>query len=483
MSMIKDNISLLELQSINYQLDSALQIRYKNEEIKCKELLRIVPKKRLVFKGEYRNKNVIIKLFIHNSRAKKHWQRECQGADLLKNNNIASPEIIVRDISDAGIYFIIFAYIEGQSLAEYWKVSSQADKEMIIKRMLPVLEQHHHKGLAHQDLHYGNFFLADKKSGIYTLDGEEVKQSNAPLNLSERLDNLALFLAQTFDLSPSYCVECLENYLSLASLEINEQERTNFWKKIKIIQKQRIDQYLKKILRDCTEVIFNHKKRGYSLCRREYHSPAIQKLLEQPEQFFHDENSVYLKQGKTCTVKSVLIDKQRYVIKRYNPKGLAYDLSHIGQTSRAKKLWINAHLLRFMNILTPEPVALLEQQISFGKYYRYFISKQIDAPDSWTLFCENPLSGHEIVADEISSLFNKLGEYNITHGDLKGSNFLIQKNKTWLIDLDGMKQHKTRQSFNKSWHKDKQRFLKNWDKKNCYEPWKNYFNQIMTIDT
>ncbi len=483
MSMIKYNISLLELQSINYQLDSALLIRYQDETIHCNELLRIVPKKRLVFKGVHLNKNVIIKLFIHPSRAKKHWQRECQGTDLLKNKQILSPEAIARGMSDEGVYFIIFAYIEGQSLAEYWKIQSQTDRKKIIKQMLPLLYQHHHQGLAHQDLHYGNFFLADKNSNIYTLDGEEIKESHAPLNISDRLANLALFLAQTFDLSQAFCIECLETYLNLTSLKINEHEKTNFWKKIKIIQQQRINQYLKKILRDCTEVIFEQHKSGYSLCRREYHSQAIQQLLDQPEEFFQDRNSVYLKQGNTCTVKSVLIDKQRYVVKRYNPKGLIYNLSHIGQTSRAKKSWINAHLLRFMNVLTPEPIALIEQKITLGQYYRYFISKQVDAANSWTFFCDNPLIGHENIADELLSLFNKLGEYHITHGDLKGSNFLIQKNQSWLIDLDAMKQHKTHQSYNKNWLKDKQRFLQNWEKKSCYEPWKTYFNQILTADT
>jgi len=481
--MIKEHISLLDLQNINYQLDSSLLLRYQDQTINCYELLRIVPKKRLVLKGKHLNKNVIIKLFIHPSRAKKHWQKECQGTDLLKNKQILSPETIARGLSDEGVYFIIFEYIEGQSLAEYWKAQAQTDREEIIKQMLPLLYQHHQQGLAHQDLHYGNFFLADKNRDIYTLDGEEVKENHAPLNISDRLANLTLFLAQTFDLSKAFCIECLDNYIALASLEINKQERNSFWKKIKITQQQRIDQYLKKILRDCTEVIFKQQKNGYSLCRRECHSQAIQQLLDQPEDFFQDRNSVYLKQGNTCTVKSVLVDNQRYVIKRYNPKGLVYNLSHIGQTSRAKKSWVNAHLLRFMSILTPEPIALIEQQIAMGQYYRYFISKQIDAPNSWTFFCDNPLTGHGIIADELLSIFNKLGEYYITHGDLKGSNFLIQKSQSWLIDLDGMKQHKTRQSYNKNWLKDKQRFLENWEKKSCYEPWKNYFNQIMAIDT
>lgn len=482
MSSNKEYPDLDDLQNITYQAPAPFQIKYKKQWIQCNQLLRVVPKKRLVFVGEYNKKVVIIKLFIHPDRAKKHWLREGEGAELLSNKHILTPDLVVQDSTDEGIYFIIFAYIQGQSLAEFWQQQGQAAREEKIKQMLPIIEQHHHQGLAHQDLHYGNFFLEAKNSKIYTLDGEEVKASSAPLNQSERLDNMALFLAQTFDLSRSYCLECLDDYQALASLEINAQERNNFWQIIKRTQQQRIDQYLKKILRECTEVISVHNTQGYSLCRREYHSPAIQQLLDNPEKFFQHENSRYLKQGNTCTVKSVLIDNEAYVIKRYNPKGLLYEFMHFGQISRARKSWVNAHLLRFMGILTPEPVALIEHKLSMGQYYRYFISRQVTAPDSWTFFCDNSLSHYKIVADNLLSLLENLREYKITHGDLKGNNFLIQENKVWMLDLDAMKQHKTSQQFNEHWCRDKRRFLKNWDKKSCYSSWKDYFNDALSTD-
>ncbi len=466
-----------------------VHIKSKSNVIQCNELLRIVPAKRLVFSGLRINakaeQKVIIKLFVHAKKSKKHWQRECAGAKLLRDNNILTPEIIAQGISDEGIYYLIFPYIEGQNLAQFWQAHSQHERQQKLKELMPVLEKHHSAGLAHQDLHYANFLLADDHS-IYTLDGEEVKALPAPLDKTLRLKNLALFLAQTFDITKSVSCSLLNDYISLASLQLEKQQYEQFWQWIKDYQQQRIDQYLKKMVRECTDVIYETKKRAYTLCRREYHSSAIQELLDQPEQFFQDKNSVYLKQGNTCTVKSVLVDNERYVVKRYNPKGLAYELKHKGQNSRAKKSWLNAHLLCFMGILTPEPVALIEQQPALGKRCSYFICKYQAGQNSWDFFCEENekellIKKKQHVADELIAVLNCLGEYQITHGDLKGSNFLIHQKHVYLLDLDAMTQHKFNWQFNKNWQRDKHRFLKNWDKKACYKPWKAYFSRLIKV--
>lgn len=506
MTDVIENITLEALQKASFTMALPVYVKSKDSVIHCNELLRIVPGKRLVFSGlfftkklnEKAEQKVIIKLFVHSAKAKKHWQRECAGAKLLSDNNILTPQIIAQGLSDKGIYYLVFPYIEGQNLAQFWRKHaqkhSQPKREQKLKELLTVLEKHHSAGLAHQDVHYANFYLADvlttEKDSVYTLDGEEVKASSEPLNKKNRLKNLALFLAQTFDVNQAVSCSLLKEYLSISALPLAKKDCEQFWQWIKDSQQQRITQYLKKMVRECTDIIYdkkeiNHKKQGYSLCRREYHSPDIQQLLDQPEQFFQDENSQYLKQGNTCTVKSVLVANERYVVKRYNPKGIAYELKHKGQISRAKKSWLNAHLLRFMGILTPEPVALIEQQPALGKRCNYFICKFQPGQTSWDYFCEEPIDEtmdrKYAVADSLVAVLKQLNDYRITHGDLKGSNFLIHQEHVYLLDLDAMSQHKFNWQFNKSWQRDKQRFLKNWDKKSCYKLWKAYFSQLIKI--
>lgn len=492
-----NTISLQQLQKVTYECSLPFQLQSSGQIIICHQLIRVVPGKRLVFIGSYNNdqfadEKVIIKLFVHPSRAKKHWLRECDGTKLLNDNEVLTPEQMAQGVSDEGIYFLLFRFIQGQNLALFWKKTFCKEtyckenghfvREQKLREVLCVLEKHHRSGLAHQDLHYANFLLGNDEQ-IYTLDGEEVKSCSAPLKKSLRLNNLALFLAQTFDLSQSSSLSLLKHYIKLSSIPLDTQDEESFWELIRHYHQQRINQYLKKILRECTEVVYEKTQAGYSFCRRDYHH-EIQKLLQQPEHFFQHESSNFLKQGHTCTVKSVWINNKRYVIKRYNPKGIVYELTHMGQISRARKSWINAHLLRFMGILTPEPIALIEQNAHLAKRCRYFISRYTEGQSSWDFFCDKNHSDDDkqVVADKLLSTFKQLCDHKISHGDLKGSNFLIHKNKVWVLDLDALTQYKTNGRFEKSWQRDKQRFLKNWCKKSCYEPWKQYFNQSFETD-
>ena len=482
------------LQKIDYQLTLPLQLIINGQSLQCDKLLRIVPKKRMVFQGKWANETVIIKLFLHPKRAKKHCSREASGAKLLDSKHILSPELVAQGLSDEGIYYLIFRYINGQNLAQFWSKNSQEKRFNILKKLMFVLAQHHRSGLVHQDLHYANFFLADNDS-IYTLDGEEVRViSDSALNKKDRLTNLALFLAQTFDVTENVSYLLLDYYASLSALNISKTDQKQFFLSIKDQQKKRIEHYLKKILRDCTDVSYQKTPQGYTLCRREQHNSDIQQFLEQPDIFFQDKNSRYLKQGNTCTVKSILIANKRYAVKRYNPKGIMYELLHKGQFSRAKKSWLNAHLLGFMGIATPEPIALIEHAPSLGQRCSYFMSAYIEGQSSWDFFCEKavceqdetaPLDStkldntKQVIADKLVATLAKLCDYQITHGDLKGSNFLVSENKLWVLDLDAMTQHNSQQQFMKYWQKDKHRFLQNWYKKDCYLPWQGYFNQAI----
>ncbi len=479
------------LRDRSFTLDSDLQLSVRNQPLLCQRLLRHVPSKRLVFRGEYRNTPVIIKLFVHKKRAKVHWQRELDGAQRLLDKKILTPAIIFAGRTDEGIEVLIFEYIQGESLAQFWNTSSYADKLEKLKACMQVLTQHHKAALAHQDLHYANFYLA-QSGEVYTLDGEEVKSFSRPLNINARLKNLAVFLAQSFDIKPADYPLLLDCYAQLNALDLNDQE-TFFLKLIKHHQNWRIKHYLKKIFRDCTDVVTGKNVTGKSvtqkstdsenrsygfLLRREYDSPQIRALLQNPEHYFNADTSVFLKQGNTCTVKRVNLGNEELVIKRYNPKGAAYELSHKGRMSRARKSWKNAHLLQFMGIATPAPVAVVEHNNTLGKRRSYFITCYQPGEDSWTYFCSerhNEQTKH-CVAQSILNILDKLAQYRITHGDLKGSNFIIHQEQVYLIDLDAMKQHPWQRGFKQQQQKDHKRFLKNWDKKACYQHWKEFFN-------
>ena len=71
-------------------------------------------------------------------------------------------------------------------------------------------------------------------------------------------------------------------------------------------------------------------------------------------------------------------------------------------------------------------------------------------------------------------------EYKISHGDMKASNFLYWNNKIVVLDLDGMRRHRSQRVFKKAIKKDFDRFLKNWKGTEYEQPFENIIDELKT---
>jgi RIO-like serine/threonine protein kinase len=65
-------------------------------------------------------------------------------------------------------------------------------------------------------------------------------------------------------------------------------------------------------------------------------------------------------------------------------------------------------------------------------------------------------------ASKIISLLENLAKLHLTHGDLKMTNILFEKQSPILIDLDGMQEHHSLWRFKLAFHQEIKRFMKNW---------------------
>jgi len=64
---------------------------------------------------------------------------------------------------------------------------------------------------------------------------------------------------------------------------------------------------------------------------------------------------------------------------------------------------------------------------------------------------------------QFKALFATLRDYNIVHGDMKATNFLVSDKGLAVLDLDGMYQELDTGRFAKARARDLQRFAKNWE--------------------
>ncbi|MGB5718030.1 MAG: lipopolysaccharide kinase InaA family protein, partial [Gammaproteobacteria bacterium] len=152
------------------------------------------------------------------------------------------------------------------------------------------------------------------------------------------------------------------------------------------------------------------------------------------------------------------------VVKRYNIKGFAHRISRALRRTRAATSWKNAHRLVMYGITGARPVALYEQRFGPLRGKAWLITEFVSGDDI-TRLCKQPrpdrYSSDRIVSD-MTALLAQLAQCRISHGDMKGSNFIQSPQGIVTIDLDSMREHRSSTGFRKAQQHDLHRFMRNW---------------------
>ena len=115
-----------------------------------------------------------------------------------------------------------------------------------------------------------------------------------------------------------------------------------------------------------------------------------------------------------------------------------------------------------LNIATPKPLAYIEQLTKKLIWKSYLVTEYVDGQKLYDFLQNSNVTKeqHSMIIQQIKGLLDKMGEYRITHGDLKHTNILVTDNGPVLTDLDGMKAHKLSWTYKSGRTKDLQRFTK-----------------------
>tara|TARA_B100000686_G_C16312752_1_gene724200 strand:- start:88 stop:507 length:420 start_codon:yes stop_codon:yes gene_type:complete len=136
-----------------------------------------------------------------------------------------------------------------------------------------------------------------------------------------------------------------------------------------------------------------------------------------------------------------------------------------------------------LGVYTPKPYMFIEdRRLWFLRGKSYFVSEKIEAVNLLEHIKAKGLKQNELEAIIVSFrlLFKIMIEYKISHGDMKASNFLYWNNKIVVLDLDGMRRHRSQRVFKKAIKKDFDRFLKNWKGTEYEQPFGNIIDELET---
>lgn len=431
--------------------------------LECRALLREVPGRRRVCRGDWGGRAVIAKIFTGNQAAR-YAQRDADGVAALLAAGIPTPALLGRvALRMGGGEALVFEEIGNARDAEAIAAENPDGCFDLALKLVATLAAQHAAGLLQTDLYLKNFLL--QGGTLYSLDGDGIRSMGKPLGKRRSLDHLAQLLSK-FDVLPlqKWLPSLLTRYLS----ERQWMGDANVASLAAAVVRHRYATFVKyaerKVFRTCTDVQVERRWNQYLAVSRLCQGDALAQWQENPDRVLRPGQAQFLKQGRTCTVVSTQLGGETVVIKRYNIKGVAHGLSRALRPTRAARSWANAHRLRMASIATAAPLALLERRWGAVRREAYYVADYVDAPDAFEYFAdaEIELARKQKAAVAIARLFHKLLALGISHGDCKATNFKVRDDAPVVLDLDSMRQHRTPQAARARHIRDLRRWLRNW---------------------
>ncbi|OQY21110.1 MAG: hypothetical protein B6I37_09265 [Desulfobacteraceae bacterium 4572_35.2] len=422
----------------------------------------------------WNKRQVLIKLFFHPHSGQRHYQREQHGVKLLIDNQLSTPALLFAGTLDDATPVLIFDYLPAaQTALERW-TSFDTDQQRLnfLKKLMETIAKQHQCGIWQNDLHLENFLISDEV--IYSIDGDDIQQQSQEANglsRKKRRDNLALLFAQLPPQRESLFPTALAHY----GHQLTEQSLTDWAtiidQELPLLRNKRRANYIQKSFRSCSEFVRHNSFNKISIFRRDIDPDLLVALQADPDKLMA--RGKMLKDGNSATVVAVEIANKSWVIKRYNIKNWWHALKRCWRPTRAWTSWGNAHRLSISQIKTPQPVAMIEKRFGPLRFGGYYVCAEVVAPNACEYLLDPQLKSKtkEVVKEEFVSIFKVLQQLKISHGDFKGTNFLIQDNEIWLIDLDAMSEFRSQSRFLGKFQADRSRFLRNWDDNDLLKQW------------
>jgi tRNA A-37 threonylcarbamoyl transferase component Bud32 len=432
--------------------------------IVCEEVVRAMPGRRYVCRGKWGDHVVFIKLFSQDPRAAREWRNEQRGNVMLKEAAIPAPILLLRaSLTQPAAHLLVYAALEqAESSRERWERENDDGRRQLLEELVDLLASHHAAGIRQQDLHMRNFLYSD--SVLYTLDAADIEINTNALSKQASLDNLAALFAL---LKPEYdqWVEGLyARYCQHRGWPASPTDETGLLTEIQRQRRYKQNKFLTKIFRNCTAFVAKQSWRRVYVYDRNEDNALFRKLVSNPDKLPETAERAVIKAGNTCTVTSIRLGQRKLVSKRYNIKNIWHGLGRALRPTRASQSWRNAHRLLMHGITTARPLALIENRFGPLRGTAWFIMQDVEGPSAHVFFRDPAVNRAEqlSIAEQFAEVLTIMCREQISHGDMKATNFVISHGQLVVLDLDALRQHRDKPGFERAFRRDLRRFFQNW---------------------
>jgi tRNA A-37 threonylcarbamoyl transferase component Bud32 len=437
----------------------------KTETLTCTALLRAVPGRREVYDALWKGRAVIAKVFSRSISAKRHLKREWRGLKLLQHRELSSPEALFLGKTENDRWAMVVEKI-ANSLTALEVLNGTTDKSRRLEVMVLIcreLAKEHSRGVLQKDLNLGNFLLDGNK--VFALDPGQMKFSSRQVTRSKGISQLASLASCFVDGNNGFITNFCEEYLRARGWDPEKSDEILLRRQLIKHQKKAVKKGLKKCLRTSKRYLRIKADENIAVFDADFCLGANPlDFIEQIDSLM-DKGQI-LKDGDTCYVSRLTWNGRNVVVKRYNHKGFIHSMRHTIKRSRACRGWLHAHRLGILHIATPKGLAYIENRRGLLVWKSYLVTEYIQGRKLYDFLRDDNVTREERleITRQIKKLLDELGRHRISHGDLKHTNILITEKGPVLTDLDGMKVHKLKWTYQWYRAKDRARLLRNWPK-------------------
>src|SRR5262245_21542850 len=126
-----------DLNAVNFAFNKPFCFRLSDNQVFYSEqVIRLIPKRRIVAYGTWHDKKVVVKLFFDAKHAKRHMENDITGIKSLQKNKIPTQELLYEGVTnDRRVYVLIFERImDSKNLEDIWSEKQNTEK------VLPILK-------------------------------------------------------------------------------------------------------------------------------------------------------------------------------------------------------------------------------------------------------------------------------------------------------------------------------------------------------
>lgn len=355
-------------------------------------------------------------------------------------------------------------------------------KWQIVEELARIARVMHENGIFHRDFYLCHFLLPAACQP--SLSGQSETLRLHVIDLHRALIKPLAFRWtrwQVKDLAALYfsTLECgftrrdyfrfIRSYTGKPLREVFGEQRA-FWQKVqrramafdRREYRKRLRSLTRRLYRNTEDTVREDSFNQVALYKKSLTGDDVSTFLKDPDEAM--KQSEMLKDGDSTTVVRLSLAGQEVVVKRYNIQSVGYLLRRLFRPSRAWYCWRNAHWLDEIGIDTAAPLMMIERRWGWLRREAWFVSEwrpgksmqaQIESLGTDDR-CWEP------IIRQLGQFLRALHRSRFVHGDMKSSNFLLDKNSLIVLDLDSMRPEWTNTSLQKYSQRDWRRFWANW---------------------